>query len=121
MYKLVVLIETQDDMLNFEQHWPEFLAAAEQMPGLIRETASPVHTRIFGDLSIAMIHELYFADQDALRKAMSSPFGQQAGQVLQVITGGKVTLLLAEHMEDEIANIRPPEIPPQEGPPGDRA
>ena len=67
MYKLVILIEQQDDLLSYENLWPDFLAAAERMPGLLRETASPVQARIFGTVEIAAIHEFFFADLGASR------------------------------------------------------
>lgn len=121
MYKLIILIEPQTDWLNFEQEWPNFLALAESMPGLLRESTSPVHTRLHGDLQVSMIHELYFESSEALRESMNSPEGVAAGQILQAITGGKVTLLFADHLEDELANIRAHQIPDREGPPGDKA
>jgi len=121
MFKLVILIEAQQDWLKFEQKWPKFLKAAEQMPGLVRESTSPVHNRLHGSLDISMIHELYFEDRSALKNAMSSQEGQLAGQILQAISDGKVTLLFADHLEDELANIKALQSPPKEGPPGDRA
>lgn len=123
MSKLVILIESQLDWLNFERRWPDFLKIAEQMPGLLRETSSPVHHKIHGNFSVGFIHELYFESMSALRTAMSSPQGRQAGEILQDITDGKVTLLFADHLEDELANIEAHKLtkPPTDGPPGDKA
>jgi uncharacterized protein (TIGR02118 family) len=106
MFKLVILIEPQIDMLKFEQSWPEFLRQAEKMPGLRRESASPVYARLHGNSQVAMIHELYFDSPDDLREALGSPAGQEAGRILQTITGGKFTLLFADHLEDELKKIK---------------
>ncbi len=121
MFKLVILIQSSVEWLDFEQNWPEFLKRAEQMPGLVREATSPVHAKMHGDLDVAMMHELFFESKIALQAAMASPEGQEAGQVLQTITGGQVTLLFAEHLEDELENIRALKVPDKEGPPGDKA
>ncbi len=109
MYKLVILIEQPQDEAAFEARWPDFLKPAERMPGLLREVTSRVHSTVFGAHPASMIHELYFASLDSLKAALSSPEGILAGQILQRITRGNVTLLFAEHLEDELANIRPPE------------
>ena len=121
MFKLVILIEPQTDWLKFEQSWPQFLRQAEKMPGLIREATSPIHNKVHGNLDISMIHELFFESRSALQEAMSSTEGQEAGQILQRITEGKVTLVFADHLEDELANIKSFIKPENDGPPGDRA
>lgn len=121
MFKLVILVEPQLDWLKFEQDWPKFLAVAENMPGLVRESSSPVHHKIHGNFSVSYIHELYFESLQALKDAMASEAGQQAGEVLQEVTGGMVTLLFTDHLEDELSNIKAHEIPENDGPPGDKA
>lgn len=121
MFKLVILVEAQEDWLQFEQAWPQFLSKAEKMPGLQREVNSPIYTTLHGNIHVAMIHELYFNTQKDLRLAMSSPEGKEAGEILQTITKGKVTLLFADHLEDEFKNIQALEKPKIEGPPGDKA
>ena len=121
MFKLVILIEPPSDMLKFEERWPEFLDQAEKMPGLKKETFSPVYAKIHGGNQVAMIHELYFESPDALREAMASEAGLAAGAVLQEITDGHVTLLFADHLEDEIANIQALKLPQKDDLPGDKA
>jgi len=106
MYKLIILIEPPDDMLTFEESWPTFLHQAERMPGQVRETTTRVHQMLFGNHPIHMIHELYFPTRQDLHEAMTSPQGQSAGQLLQDITAGRMTLLIAEHREDSLENIR---------------
>lgn len=106
MYKLVILIPLPEDSRQFEQRWPEFLAEAERMPGLIRETTSRVDRVVYGDFPVQLIHELYFDSLKLAAEAMGSIEGKRAGKILQEITKGKVGLLLADHTQDELSNIR---------------
>lgn len=106
MHKLMILVKKIDDIEKFETHWPKFLALAEAMPGLKRETTSWSSGLIYGDYKIAMIHELYFDTLSALQQAMESSQGQEAGRMLQQITGGQITLMLAHHLEDDLENIQ---------------
>jgi uncharacterized protein (TIGR02118 family) len=106
MYKLIILIEPPTDPAAFDESWPEFLHQAENMPGLIREAAVRITDTLFGTQQFHVIHELFFNTQADLRTAMSSPEGQASGQTIQRITGGKLTLLVAEHREDDIENIK---------------
>ncbi len=106
MYKLMILIEPQDDWTSIDEAWPQFLHHAENMPGLLREVTCRVDDVLYGDSSYALIHELHFENQDAARKAMASPEGRMAGKILQALTNGRMTLLLADHKEDELENIR---------------
>lgn len=105
MYKLVILIEPQTDIQAFEQVWPKFLKRAEKMPGLIRESTSHIDRLLHGKYHVLMMHELYFESLEAATEAMASPEGRVAGELLQIITAGGVTLLFAEHKEDELKNI----------------
>jgi uncharacterized protein (TIGR02118 family) len=106
MYKLIIMIEAPEDSLLFDEAWPSFLRQAEKMPGLIREAAVRVSDTVFGNLDIYMLHELFFKTREEVQAAMDSPQGQVAGQVLQKITGGRMVLLVAEHREDDMENIR---------------
>jgi len=106
MHKLILLVGAVADSRGFNEGWPEFLHHAEEMPGLIREAAIRVNATLFGDQDIRLIHELFFETQEALRSALISPQGRLAGGILQRITGGQVTLLTAEHREDDIENLR---------------
>jgi uncharacterized protein (TIGR02118 family) len=114
MYKLVILIETPDDLSlqnrsfderSFDELWPQFLHLVEQIPGLKREATSRVDRVVYGKGEISMIHELYFESLEELQQGMASPAGQEAGRVLQEMTGGRVTLLFADHKQDELENI----------------
>lgn len=112
MYKLVILIEPQDPgaendrrSAEFDSRWPEFLAAAERLPGLRGEVTSHVDRVLSGAMAAHMIHELHFDSLKAAGEAMASPEGQAAGALLQEISGGKVTLMLCDHAQDDLAHI----------------
>ncbi len=106
MYKLIILVSPPFDSAAFYEQWPQFLHAAERMPGLLRESSVHPHAHLFGPYRLEMIHELYFEDLPALEAALLSPEGQTAGEILQRITNRRVTLLIAEHREDSLERIR---------------
>lgn len=101
MHKLIILFESPENEQTFQLGWQKFLGLAEKMNGLRRETVSRVAQRLFGNPEgrIALIHELLFDSKEALEAAMATPEGQAAGAFLQSFTGGKVVLLVAEHLE----------------------
>ncbi|MEX2144219.1 MAG: hypothetical protein WD740_06465 [Anaerolineales bacterium] len=115
MYKLVILIHPQDHSAEFDQRWPEFLAKAERMPGLRREVTARVDRVLHGTAAAHLIHELHFSSLTAATDAMASPEGQSAGQLLQEISGGKLTLLLADHLQDELSHIHRHQEPVNSG------
>lgn len=106
MHKLVILIEPLDDWQAFEKIWPQFLHQVEEMPGIRREASCRVERFLFGDTSYGQIHELYFDTVADAESAMASPHGRAAGTLLQKMTGGRMVLLIADHKEDDIENIR---------------
>jgi len=106
MHKLVILIETPEDSLAFDQAWPQFLRVAESMPALRRETTSRVHGTLYGAADYAYQHELYFDTLQDAQEAMASPQGREAGRILQSISGGRLLLFLADHKEDNLENIQ---------------
>jgi uncharacterized protein (TIGR02118 family) len=106
MHKLVILVELPPDDTSFDETWPQFLRLSEQMPGLIREATCRVEYILYGDYEPVLLHELFFDSVDAIQQAMSSPEGQGAGEILQRMSGGRLTLLVADHKEDDLENIR---------------
>jgi uncharacterized protein (TIGR02118 family) len=106
MHKLVILIENAAELASFDEQWPRFLHLAENMPGLQREVTSRVESQLYGSYKCLLIHELHFETLAAIQEAMSSAVGQAAGELLQQMTGGRLTLLLADHKEDGLDHIR---------------
>lgn len=105
MHKLIILIESTATP-DFHVFWPRFLHAAESMPGLRSESTSRINQVLYGDLPCAMIHELFFDSYPALQVGLASEAGKEAGRLLQEMTGGRVRLLVADHSEDDLENIR---------------
>ncbi len=105
MDKLIILVESTA-LTGFDSYWPRFLHAAEAIPGLRRESTSRVKQVLYGDVEVAIIHELYFDTLSALQAGLASPPGKEAGRLLQEMTGGRVKLLIADHAEDDLENIR---------------
>ena len=105
MYKLIILIESTS-LPGIHNFWPRFLHAAENIPGLRREATSRINQVLYGDVQYALVHELFFDTLAALQAGLSSQYGKDAGRILQDMTGGNVKLLIADHSEDELENIR---------------
>jgi uncharacterized protein (TIGR02118 family) len=106
MHKLMIVIPPNIISPEFDTDWPEFLQQAESMPGLLRESTVRVTGSLYGTQEIDTIHELYFESLADLQNAMGSPEGLAAGQIIQQLTQGRMTLLIAEHHEDDIENLR---------------
>lgn len=105
MHKLVILIGALEDWQTFENQWPNFLHLVERMPGLRREATSRVESFLYGDTPFTQMHELFFDTQAELEQALSSDEGRAAGKLLQHITGGKISLFVADYKEDYLENI----------------
>lgn len=105
MYKLVILIEPPVDQMVFDAGWPDFLRHVESMPGLVREATSRVERWLYGPGGFSQVQELFFETLAQAEQALASPPGQAAGRRLQQLTGGRMVLFLAEHKEDDLANI----------------
>jgi hypothetical protein len=106
MHKLVILIESLDDWEIVDALWPQFLHQVESLPNLKREATSRVEKFLFGRVSIAKVHELFFDSLAEAEQALTSPAGQEAGKLIQRMTRGRVILFFAEHLEDTLENIQ---------------
>jgi uncharacterized protein (TIGR02118 family) len=106
MYKLVILIDQMEDEDQFDEMWPEFLHVSERMPGLKREATCRVESNLYGAQQPWLMHELFFKTVEDIHQALSSPDGRTAGELLQRMTGGRMSLFIADHKEDAIENIR---------------
>lgn len=106
MYKLVILIAPPPNPAVFQARWPDFMRLAETLPDLRREASSTVAQFLYGEQPFIQVYELFFNTLDAAKAAMASPAGQEAGKLLQSITGGQMVLFFARHREDDLENIR---------------
>ncbi|OGO65999.1 MAG: hypothetical protein A2030_04580 [Chloroflexi bacterium RBG_19FT_COMBO_50_10] len=105
MHKLIILVESTSEP-GFHNFWPRFLHAAENIPGLRREATSRISRVLYGDVQYALVHELFFDSLPDLQAGLASPYGVEAGRLLQDMTAGRVKLLIADHSEDDMENIR---------------
>jgi hypothetical protein len=106
MYQLILLIPTSVDIKSFDEGWPSFLEAIEQMPGLLRESVSRVDQLLYGQELFHRIYTFSFPDQKTLEKSLVSSPGEKAGKIIHDLTGGRVTLMTAEFQEDSLDNIK---------------
>lgn len=102
MHKLIVMVWRPPSVDEFERSWSErFVPLAEQMPGVIRVTVSRSYSGADQRERPYLIHEFFFEDRRALREAMASPAGQQAGKALMEFAGDHAQIILAEHLEEQ--------------------
>ena len=102
MHKLMLIFRRLGDTIKMEERWSQaFVPLAEKMPGLRRIAVSRIKERADGLIDTHMVHELYFDDLEALHDAMLSAEGQAAGRALMSFASGRVSLYLAEHLEDD--------------------
>ena len=103
MHKLMLLFRQPTDVVEFETRWSHsFVRAAERMPGLRRVALSRIIGGPFGEVDLHLVHEFYFDDAQAMRDAMASQEGQDAGKALMSFAAEEVTLCFAEHLEDDL-------------------
>jgi len=106
MYQLLILIPLNVNINSFDEGWPDFLEAAEEMEGLIRESVSRIDRSIYGQNNIRRVYSFLFRDKSSLEKSLLSPPGEKAGNIIHEITGGDVILLSGPFQEDSLQNIQ---------------
>ena len=90
------------DAMTFEERWSnEFVPAAEALPGLRRVAVTRFKKSLSDPLQLYLVHEFFFDDSDSVQQAMASPQGQVAGETLMSIASEFVSVLVAEHLEEE--------------------
>jgi len=105
MKQLLILIPSTVNLEKLDLGWPEFLAAAEKMPGLMKESISTVTHSLSGTSPILRCYSFTFPDLQKLQEGLTSPSGQKAGKIIHHLTDGKGIILTADYLEDEISNI----------------
>jgi uncharacterized protein (TIGR02118 family) len=102
LHKLILVFKPPPDATTFERRWSEeFVPVAEGMPGLRRVSVARAYGGPSGPPEIYLVHEFYFDGEEALRRAMTSPEGQQAGRALMGFAARRVSLIFAEHLEED--------------------
>ena len=105
-YQLLILIPLTVEIQSFDEGWPEFLNAAEQMPGLIEESVNRIDNCIYGQNFLRRVYSFSFEDKSSLEKALTSPPGEKAGEILHRLTRGNMFLLSGEYKQDFLENIQ---------------
>ncbi len=106
MYQLIILLPTGLDLHAFDEGWPQFLAVAEQMPGLIQESITRVDRVLFGSDIFQRFYTFGFPDKKSLELALISEEGQKAGNLLHVLSGGNITITTGFHQSDTLNRIQ---------------
>lgn len=105
-YQLLILIPLTVEIQSFDEGWPQFLKLAEKMPGLIKESVTRIDNCIYGQNFLRRVYSFSFLDSSSLEKALLSPPGEKAGELLHSITQGNLILLGGEYQEDFLENLR---------------
>jgi uncharacterized protein (TIGR02118 family) len=100
--KIAFVYSNPTDPAAFEAEYPQQLALARKLPGLVRVQTSRVWPKEDGSPTPAYrLLDLYFADYDAASAAASSPEAAAlVGATIENATGG-VVIAFAEILEDE--------------------
>lgn len=105
-YQLLILIPLTVEIQSFDEGWPAFLEAAEQMPGALKESIIRIDNCLYGQNFLRRIYSFSFEDRSSLESALISPPGEKAGKILHSITQGNLILLSGEYNQDSLENIR---------------
>lgn len=82
MVKFVILFHKPDDLDRFENAYNDFLALVERMPDVARRQVNSVIGSPVGETRLYRALEVYFEGEAALRAALNSAAGQEAGAEL---------------------------------------
>ncbi|MDZ7843296.1 MAG: hypothetical protein U5K99_00605 [Anaerolineales bacterium] len=106
MQSLIIILPDSVNFEQLDQSWPSFLQAAENMPGLIKESVTVITETLSGTSSIARIYAFLFEDNPSLIQALSSPQGEKAGRLIHQLSGGKAIILTGQYREDSLENLK---------------
>jgi uncharacterized protein (TIGR02118 family) len=100
MVKFMILFHKQADIPAFENVYNDFLALVERMPSINRRQVIDVIGSPMGDTRYYRILEVYFEDDAAMRAALLTKAGQEAGGELSRFPRGSVETIFAEVYEE---------------------
>jgi uncharacterized protein (TIGR02118 family) len=96
--KLVALYRQPDDPAAFDEaYFKTHLPLVRQVPGLTK-TVVTRFTRLLSGDPFYMMAEMYFADEDALKRGMKSDEMGAAGRNLSSFAEGLVTMFFGEEV-----------------------
>ncbi|MGF1507571.1 MAG: EthD family reductase [Chloroflexi bacterium] len=99
--KLVAIYSQPEDPEAFDKaYFDTHLPLIEKVPGL-QKTVITRFDRTFAGPELYLMAEMYFADKDALKAAMTSPEMVAAGENLDSFAQGMYSLLRAPSEEEK--------------------
>ena len=101
MVKLVVLFRNRYRQMGYADDYNKFLILLDDLPGVRRKAVSNVYAGPGGPAPFEAIVELYFDDREALRTALTSEVGVEAGNKLLDFAGPDAVTLFADVLEEE--------------------
>jgi uncharacterized protein (TIGR02118 family) len=101
MIKFVVAFRQPATQTDFENAYNDFLALVERMPSIKRRQVVHVTGSPRGEAPYYRLMELYFEHDTALKAALLSDEGQEAGNELARFEPGSFDVFFAEVYEEE--------------------
>jgi uncharacterized protein (TIGR02118 family) len=100
MVKFIILFRKPPLPDKFENTYNDFLALVERMPDVRRRQVVHVTGSPFGESPYYRFLEIYFDNESAMRAALLSPAGQEAGAELQKFPQKTFEVAYAEVFEE---------------------
>ncbi|QPC82555.1 EthD family reductase [Phototrophicus methaneseepsis] len=101
MSKFVVMFRHPAEMHVFENIYTDFLSLVERMPDIQRRQVVHLTGSPMGETPYYRVLELYFADEAAMRQALMSPAGQEAGGELERFGPDSILIWYGDEYEDD--------------------
>ncbi len=112
MVKLIVLFRAGEGNPQLDERFNDFLMKFEALPRLRRKSVSTVFGGPAGLMPFSVILEGFFDDRQALRAALTSPIGVEAGTLLLEFAGPDAITLFADAQEEDEDIIQLRQQPP---------
>jgi uncharacterized protein (TIGR02118 family) len=97
MIKLIALYKAPKDPQAFDSHYSNVhTPLVKKIPGLRKLEVARITGAPIGESEHYLIAEMYFDDQEAMQKSLSSPEGKATARDLAGFAGTIVTMFYAE-------------------------
>ncbi len=97
MVKLIAMYKAPQDQRAFDAHYADIhTPLVKKIPGLRKLEVAKITGAPIGEPQHYLIAEMYFDDQDAMQKSLSSPEGKATARDLASFAGNLVTMFYAE-------------------------
>ena len=100
MVKLIAMYKTPKDQPAFDSHYANVhTPLVKKLPGLRKLEVARITGAPIGEAQHYLIAEMYFDNQDAMQKSLSTQEGKATARDLASFAGGIVTMFYAEVTE----------------------